>query len=68
VYVEVEPLTGGEWAVRFGDNGKGLPASLDFNSPATLGLRLIRDLAEQIDAELTMRGGQGTVYTLRIPS
>jgi len=67
VYVEAETMDGGEWAVRFGDNGKGLPDSLDLASPATLGIRLIRDLAEQIDAELTVDGGQGTVYTLRIP-
>lgn len=34
--------------LRVADDGKGLPADLDLDSEATLGLRLVRGLAEQL--------------------
>jgi two-component sensor histidine kinase len=67
VSVEVEPQGEGEWKITFGDSGKGIPPHVDLETPETLGLRLIRDLADQIDGKLTIERGRGTVYTLRVP-
>jgi len=49
------------------DDGIGLPADLDVRAGATLGLRLIRTLADQIDAELLVQSDSGTKVSLRIP-
>jgi two-component system sensor kinase len=34
------------------DNGVGLPEDLDLEGSGTLGLRIVRNLVEQIDGEL----------------
>lgn len=50
------------------DDGVGLDAVVDLDQPETLGLRLVRSLAEQMDAELRVERGQGTAYSLRFRS
>jgi two-component system, sensor histidine kinase PdtaS len=46
------------------DNGVGLPLGLDWNTSPTLGLRLVRTLARQIDADLQIRGREGTFFSI----
>lgn len=52
--VTVQVTRHGEEAWSFGvrDDGAGLPASVDMTTAATLGLRLVRSLSRQIDAEI----------------
>ena len=52
--------------IEIGDNGKGLPSDIDMESPKTFGLRIIRLLAEQLNAQLTVHTNDGTVYTLEM--
>ena len=67
VYIELQP---GEdfhdLVVR--DDGVGMPAGIDFHTGSTLGLRLVRTLADQIEGKLLVRGNGGTEVRLRIPS
>jgi len=53
--------------IAIGDNGEGLPSGVDFENPKSFGLKIIRLLAEQLNAELTVESKKGTVYTLEIP-
>lgn len=46
------------------DNGVGLPPGWDWNTSPTLGLRLVRTLARQIDAEIKTSGRTGTLFSI----
>ncbi len=46
------------------DNGIGLPDNVDWTSTRSLGLRLVRSLAEQLDARLEMESRNGTEVRL----
>jgi two-component sensor histidine kinase len=46
------------------DNGVGLPPGLDWKTSPTLGLRLVRTLARQIDAEVKTSGRAGTLFSI----
>jgi PAS domain S-box-containing protein len=67
IFIEVENKDETEWKITVGDEGRGIPPHIDLQAPETLGLRLIRDLVEQIDGRLAIELEHGTVYTLHIP-
>jgi two-component sensor histidine kinase len=46
------------------DNGVGLPPGLDWKTSSTLGLRLVRTLARQIDADVKTSGRAGTLFSI----
>ena len=46
------------------DNGVGLPPELDWKTLPTLGLRLVRTLARQIEAEVKTSGRTGTSFSI----
>ncbi len=46
------------------DNGRGFPADFDVENTETLGLRLVRMLAYQLDASIAIDSLCGTCYTL----
>ena len=52
-------------SLLYQDDGCGFPAGLDWRAAESLGLRLIRMLSEQLQAELRMRNGSGTVFELQ---
>ncbi len=69
---------GGEIAVRLmkspaaieltvTDNGRGLPAGFDLDETRSLGLRLARMLARQLEGEFSLASGSGTVARLHLP-
>jgi PAS domain S-box-containing protein len=43
------------------DNGIGLPSTVDFREPETLGLQIVNDLVKQIDGTLRLEQTSGTV-------
>ena len=72
---------GGEIKVRFArvgpeefllsctDDGIGIPLTFDWKNPTSLGLRIVRILAKQIDGDLRLHRDQpGTRFELRFPA
>lgn len=49
------------------DNGIGLRQDVDWTTSRTLGLRLVRTLAQQLHGELEVESGAGTEVRLRFP-
>lgn len=50
------------------DDGVGLPAEIEHTPPTTLGLRIVRTLARQLGATLTLEAVSGTSARLCIPT
>jgi len=58
----------GTRTLTISDDGVGLPADLDVESADTLGLRLVRALAHQIDGNVAMqRRAPGAAFTFTFP-
>lgn len=49
------------------DDGIGLPASLDWSTAPSLGLRIVRNLAEQIKGHCQIRSDRGFTFQLTFP-
>ena len=64
--VFVKQIPGDRLKILIGDNGKGLPPDIDLAKAKTFGLRIIRLLAEQLNADLTVETTEGTVYTIQM--
>jgi two-component sensor histidine kinase len=56
----------GERSVQlvFRDDGRGFPVGLDWQATESLGLRLVRMLSDQLQAELTHHNGTGATFEL----
>ena len=59
-------LPGDGLTILIGDNGCGLPAGTDLMNPKSFGLKIIRLLAEQLNAQLSVDSTHGTLYTIRM--
>jgi two-component sensor histidine kinase len=64
--VFVKQIPDDKLKIIIGDNGKGLPSDIDLSNAKTFGLRIIRLLAEQLNAELTVQTERGTIYTIQM--
>jgi PAS domain S-box-containing protein len=53
---------------RISDDGQGLPADFSMDQPASLGLRLVKMLAQQLHGELTWSRSPATSFTLVFPN
>lgn len=49
------------------DSGVGLPPAVDADNPATFGLQLVRNLANQLRGEVSFERSGGTAVTISIP-
>jgi two-component sensor histidine kinase len=60
---------GAAYTLTVTDNGVGLPASLDWATTRTLGLRLVRMLGQhQLGGQLELHGAHGTCFSLQFGS
>jgi PAS domain S-box-containing protein len=48
------------------DNGVGIPEELDWKNAATLGMRLINSLVDQVDGTITLDRKNGTAFTITV--
>lgn len=65
VYIRLKK-TDSSVEVTVGDDGVGLPAGLDLNATTTLGLKLVRILAEdQLDGSIDLDNTNGARFTIR---
>lgn len=53
-----------EFHLKIQDNGSGFPADFDVENTETLGVRLVKMLAEQLDGKITINSHPGTCYNL----
>ncbi|MEM4525821.1 MAG: histidine kinase dimerization/phosphoacceptor domain -containing protein [Methanothermobacter sp.] len=57
----------GKIFLEVSDNGVGFPEDLDWRNTESLGLQLVKSLAEQINAKVQMISDNGTTFKLIIP-
>lgn len=50
--------------LRVADDGVGLPSGLDINNTNTLGLKLVKNLVEQLDGNLEVDRSNGTAFQI----
>jgi PAS domain S-box-containing protein len=55
---------GEKYELLISDNGVGLPKNLDFKNTNTLGLKLVNNLVDQIDGEITLDRSNGTEFKI----
>ena len=68
IHVHLENLDGGWRSVTISDDGVGLPENLDVEQAETLGLRLVRALAQQIDGRIAViPRPAGATFTFAFP-
>lgn len=61
-------LTGDGMRIMIGDDGRGLPDSLEWPSQRHAGGRLVRNLLDGLDAKLNVvRGAAGVVFLIDVP-
>ncbi|MBL4643642.1 MAG: sensor histidine kinase [Flavobacteriaceae bacterium] len=65
VSVSLEELAVNEYNFIYSDNGIGCDLIEEFNEGKTLGQKLIKMLAEEIEAELTIKNEKGLTYTFK---
>lgn len=65
IALKSHPLRGTVLTVA--DNGIGLPGHVDVATASSLGLRLVRILAGQIEAPVRHRSGAGTAFEIELP-
>jgi PAS domain S-box-containing protein len=64
VQIELRKELGGKVHLLIADNGIGLPRGCNWETSPTLGLRLVRTLARQIEANMQVTGGNGTAFSI----
>jgi PAS domain S-box-containing protein len=64
VRVALARVAGDRLRLVVSDNGVGLPSGVDVQRTASLGLQLVTTLAEQLDAQLEVRGEGGASFQL----
>jgi PAS domain S-box-containing protein len=65
VRMELRREPEGRVQLLVGDNGIGLPPDLNWETSSTLGLRLVRTLARQMEAKVEIDSRNGTTFVLR---
>ncbi len=58
----------GTLALTVGDDGIGLPQTVDTASPHTLGLRIVNSLVAQLHGSLTVERAPGASFTITFPA
>ncbi|WP_404786261.1 PAS domain S-box protein [Altericista sp. CCNU0014] len=64
IWVKAMAIAEEQIALSIQDNGKGLPADIVCTNPGTLGLRLVKDLTDQLDGWLDVNGSCGSCFTI----
>jgi two-component sensor histidine kinase len=67
IRVELAPVAGGGVRLVVSDDGAGLPPGSDLHASPSLGLQLVRMLANQLDAGLEVESTRGTCFRLTVP-
>jgi two-component sensor histidine kinase len=60
-------LEDGYYSLTVSDNGVGLPEEFDLDKAASLGLKLVHTLVEQLGGVITLESAPGTTWTISCP-
>ena len=60
--IDLQSIGENKFALTVADNGVGFPASVDLCHAPSLGLQLVRALADQLGAAVELGGGVGTTF------
>lgn len=58
----------GEYTIILANNGAPFPETVEFDSPDTLGLRLISGLIQQLQGSISLKRSPHPEYTIRFPA
>ncbi len=64
ISVELNATRKGIYRLEVSDNGKGLSEEIDVENPASLGLRLVKELTLQVNGSIHMERKQGTTFRI----
>jgi two-component sensor histidine kinase/sensor domain CHASE-containing protein len=67
ITVGMRRVDGGLLELAVSDDGIGFPENLDYRNPASLGLRIVNTLVQQIQGTLTLDAGRGTSFLVTFP-
>ncbi|UFH54078.1 sensor histidine kinase [Spirosoma sp. KNUC1025] len=65
IRLDIEVKSEGNYALRYADNGPGLPIGFNVTSARTLGLQLVNDLSRQIGGSVHYTTQNGAVFTVQ---
>ncbi len=64
IRIELHPNPDSTYTLGVRDDGVGLPVSIDFRDPQSLGLQLVSTLSNQLEGQMEMRRSDGTAFQL----
>jgi len=67
IVVDLGPQAGSIYKMTIGDNGVGLPPGVDPRRAASLGLRIVNTLTEQLGGTIQVSNDEGATFTLVFP-
>ncbi len=68
ISVGMQTTAEGMLILSVGDDGVGIPEDMDLSASPSLGLKLVRTLADQLRGEVTIQRVRGMTLTIRFPS
>ena len=68
IRIELRSGSGGAFEMEVADDGVGVPSHVDFSNPTSLGLKLVRLLAEQSGATVELNRELGTRFRVVFPA
>jgi PAS domain S-box-containing protein len=66
IWIQAKLDTEKNLTLIIGDNGKGLPADIDFNNIQSLGLQVVKDLTDQLQGNLIINREVGTEFKIKL--
>lgn len=67
IKISLEKIKENELHLCISDNGKGIPAEINFRNSRTLGLQLVCSLTEQIGGDINLNNKNGTKFCIKFP-
>lgn len=64
IWIGLRPAGPQSYVLTVRDNGMGLPADFDWRRSKSLGLKLVMDLAKQLDGTVEVQVNSGTTFTI----